>query len=163
MSPVSISHPAKSAGEAARQTPSLVGMAVAKLGGTTTLGVDVRSDVDLMRVVERGVRIAALDALVGDFLSPQEMERLIIPRRTLSHRRARNEPLSKVESERVVRVARTVALAEETFANRDKAHAWLRRPNPLLEGRPPLDLLDNEIGGRIVEELLHRIAHGIAA
>jgi putative toxin-antitoxin system antitoxin component (TIGR02293 family) len=62
-----------------------------------------------------------------------------------------------------VRVASVTALAEETFANREKAQTWLRRPTAPLGGKRPIDLLDSEPGARVVEQLLYRIGHGIAA
>jgi putative toxin-antitoxin system antitoxin component (TIGR02293 family) len=62
-----------------------------------------------------------------------------------------------------VRVASVTALAEETFANREKAQTWLRRPTSPLGGRRLLDLLDSEPGARVVEQLLYRIGQGIAA
>jgi len=65
--------------------------------------------------------------------------------------------------ERGARAASVVALAEETFADKEKAEAWLRRPSSALNDRCPTDLLDSEPGARVVEQLLHRIAHGIAA
>jgi putative toxin-antitoxin system antitoxin component (TIGR02293 family) len=68
-----------------------------------------------------------------------------------------------VESDRAVRVASLTALAEETFANRAKAQAWLRRPTTALGGKRPIDLLDSEPGARVVEQLLYRIGYGIAA
>ncbi len=71
--------------------------------------------------------------------------------------------LSPAESEKAPRIARIAALAEETFGDREKAAAWLRRETKPLDGRKPLDLLDTEIGGQAVEDLLHRIAHGFAA
>ena len=96
-------------------------------------------------------------------MSPEEVDRLIIPRRTLAHRKARQQPLNRAESERAVRVASMTALAEETFASQAKAQAWLRRPTSALDDKRPLDLLDSEPGARVVEQLLYRIAHGIAA
>jgi putative toxin-antitoxin system antitoxin component (TIGR02293 family) len=134
-----------------------------KLGGKKLLGVDVRSEADLLAVVEHRLPLGALSALTEDALSPEEAERLIIPRRTLSHRKAKKQLLTQVESERAVRVASIVALAEDTFADRDKARAWLRRPTTVFGGKRPIDLLATEIGARLVEQLLYRIAHGIAA
>jgi putative toxin-antitoxin system antitoxin component (TIGR02293 family) len=61
-----------------------------------------------------------------------------------------------------VRVASMTALDEETFANKDNAQRWLRRPTAPLGGKRPLDLLDSEPGARVVEQLLYRIGHGIA-
>ena len=111
------------------------------------------------RIIED--QLAALSR--EEALSLDEIDRLIIPRRTLAHRKARQQPLSRAESERAVRVASLTALAEETFGNRAKAQAWLRRPTSALADRRPLDLLDSEPGARVVEQLLYRIEHGIAA
>ena len=134
-----------------------------KLGGRKLLGVEVRSETDLLAVVERRLPLGALAALTEEALSPDEADRLIIPRRTLSHRKAMKQPLTQAESERAVRVASIIALAEDTFADPDKAHAWLRRPTTVFGGKRPIDLLATEIGAHLVEQLLYRIAHGIAA
>ena len=135
-----------------------------KLGGEEVLGMATRSEADFVKVVERGLPIGALAELSRqEALSPEEVDRLIIPRRTLAHRKARQQPLNRAESERAVRVASMTALADETFANHAKAQTWLRRPTSALGGRRPLDLLASEPGARVVEQLLYRIAHGIAA
>lgn len=124
----------------------------------------VRSEADFVKVVERGVPVRALAELTRrEALSPDEVDRLIIPRRTLAHRKAKDQPLNRVESERAVRVASLTALAEETFASKAKAQQWLRRPTAPLGGKRPLDLLASEPGARVVEQLLYRIGHGIAA
>lgn len=67
------------------------------------------------------------------------------------------------ESGRAARVARSIALAEQTFANRDKAGRWLRRNLSTLGGRTPMELLRTEAGARVVENLLARIAWGAGA
>lgn len=139
-------------------------LAFARLGGKRLLGVEVRSEADFVKVLEQGVPIGALAELARqEALSPEDVDRLIIPRRTLAHRKAKDQPLNRAESERAVRVASVTALAEETFVNKAKAQKWLRRPTAPLGGRRPLDLLDSEPGARVVEQLLYRIGHGIAA
>jgi putative toxin-antitoxin system antitoxin component (TIGR02293 family) len=149
---------------AGRLVGSRLRLALQRLGGKRLLGVEVRSEADFVKVVERGVPVGALAELTRqEALSPEDVDRLIIPRRTLAHRKAKAEPLNRVESERVVRVASLTALAEETFANRGKAQTWLRRPTSALGGKRPIDLLDSEPGARVVEQLLCRIGHGIAA
>ena len=132
------------------------------LGGTKVLRAGVRSELELVRVVRDGLPVAALDALVAlGGLTSAEVEKLVIPRRTLAHRRKRREPLSLEESDRLARVARAIALAEETMQDPTKAHAWLRRPNRALGGEPPLVLLATEGGARLVEQTLGRMAHGV--
>jgi putative toxin-antitoxin system antitoxin component (TIGR02293 family) len=151
-------------GGAARAARSRLRLALERLGGKRLLGVEVRAEADFIKVLERGVPVSALAELTRqEALSPDDIDRLIIPRRTLAHRKAKAQPLNRVESERAVRVASVTALAEETFANKDKAQRWLRRPTAPLGGKRPLDLLDSEPGARVVEQLLYRIGHGIAA
>jgi putative toxin-antitoxin system antitoxin component (TIGR02293 family) len=111
-----------------------------------------------------GVPATAIEDLAEqNVLSRSEIDALIVPRRTLNHRRAKHEPLNQTESERALRVARLMALAEEVFADPEKARKWLRRETRPFGRRTPLEMMETEHGARIVEELLHGIAHGIAA
>ena len=90
------------------------------------------------------------------------MDRVVIPGKIWSNR-CREESLTAEQSDRLIREAWVLAIAEETFTNSVKAHVWLRRPTEILGGKRPLDLLDTEEGAREIELLLGRIAHGIAA
>jgi putative toxin-antitoxin system antitoxin component (TIGR02293 family) len=95
-------------------------------------------------------------------LTVAELDRLAVPRKTLAHRRILG-CLTPEQSDRVRRLMRMIGEAEHTFGDAAKAHAWLRRPNALLDNESPLDRLDTDIGTRQVETLLGRIAHGVAA
>jgi putative toxin-antitoxin system antitoxin component (TIGR02293 family) len=115
-----------------------------------------------VEAVRRGLPLELVDRLVGaGYLTVAEINQLVLPARTLAHRRQHNQPLSPEESDRFARVLRLVALAEETFGDRDKTRLWLRRPNRPLEGRVPLDLLDTDGGARAVETILGRIGYGV--
>ena len=128
------------------------------------LGVQrLRTDQDLMKLVEERLSSRAIDALRQSGLTDEEVYSLVVPRRTLTHRRARREALSRDESDRVVRVARVVALCEEVFGERERGWRWLRDAKRQFKGRAPLDLLATEAGARLVEELLYRIDEGMAA
>jgi putative toxin-antitoxin system antitoxin component (TIGR02293 family) len=85
---------------------------------------------------------------------------LAIPERTLA-RRKQDKRLRPDESDRLFRVARIAALAEEAFGAREKAARWLHRPNRALGNAIPLHHLDTELGAREVEDVLGRIAHGV--
>jgi putative toxin-antitoxin system antitoxin component (TIGR02293 family) len=93
-------------------------------------------------------------------LSRDEVHSVIIPARTLQHRRSRNERLSVEESDRVIRALRVVSAAENVYESRERALKWLRRPNPRLNDRTPISLLKTDTGARIVEELLGQIDEG---
>ena len=63
-------------------------------------------------------------------------------------------------SDQAVRLARVTALAEETFGDSRKAHRWLHRELPLLDGRHPIDVARTQTGARMIENLLASIAWG---
>jgi putative toxin-antitoxin system antitoxin component (TIGR02293 family) len=123
----------------------------------------IRSDQDLVRLVEGGLATNAIDQLRRSGLTDDEIYLLIVPRRTLTHRRARGEALSREESDRAVRLARLAALAEQVFGRPERAWRWLRASKRQFQGRSPLQFMATEAGARLVEELLHRIDEGMAA
>jgi len=128
------------------------------------LGVrNIHTEADLARLVERGLRVRALDTLLRHGITQADLFRSVIPRRTLAHRRSRSEPLSSDESARAVRLARLTALAERVFGDPEKAQRWLRKPQDRLEGQAPIDALGNEVWARVVEDTLQQIDHGIFA
>lgn len=139
--------------------------AVAKvLGGEEVIGQRVNTELELAGVVRLGYWPAAIDQLFdGTVLTRADMERLVMPRRTLNHRIKNGERLTREESDRVTRLARIIALAQETFGDNSKVNSWLHKPVKAFGKQSPLDLLDTDEGARVVETQLVRIAHGIAA
>lgn len=134
-----------------------------KLGGRQALGSDVSSEADLARIVHHGIRLTVLGHVLRAGFSKQEIEHLIIPARTLRHRKTRREPLTLDESDRVVRLTRIQALAEDVFGAVDKANRWLREGLGILDGKTPLEVARSESGARLVEQILARIDWGAAA
>ncbi len=115
-----------------------------------------------IEAARRGLPVSAVDALVETGrLSLAEIDRSVLPRKTLSHRTL--GALTSDQSDRLIRVARVIAAAEDTFGSTEKAHRWLRRPTTALDGEAPLELLDTSEGSRQVERLISRIDHGLAA
>ena len=112
--------------------------------------------------VRRGLPYAALEALAARFhLAPAELGALLrLPARTMA-RRKKARRLSPDESDRLLRLGRIGALAEDVLGSPEKAAAWLHRPNRALGGEAPLGQLDTDLGARQVEDVLLRIAHGV--
>lgn len=120
-----------------------------------------RGDPGLVEAVRQGLPVGLVDEILAEGrLSPAELDRLALARKTLAHRRVLGR-LSAEQSDRLVRILRVIRDAEATFASAEKAHRWLRRPTTALARQAPLDLLDTEVGARRVETLLGQIAHGI--
>ncbi len=118
---------------------------------------------DPVRAVRQGLPVSAVDEIIqSGAISSGEVYGLVLPRKTLSNRKATGT-LTPDQSDKLVRVARVIAKAEETFGDPEKAYCWLRRPTAPLNDEEPLKLLDTEAGARKVEELLIQIDHGIAA
>jgi len=135
-----------------------------KLGGRSTLGTDVASTADLARVVSHRIPLRALAHVqrLGLF-SDGEIQRFIIPARTRRHREEKKERLTVEESDRLVRMARVQALAEDVFGDPARANRWLRESLGELSGTAPLDWARTEAGARLVEEILAKIDWGAAA
>lgn len=133
------------------------------VGGAAVVGGPVELGIDLARLVRRGLPVGAVQfVLDSGRLTLAELDRIVLPRKTLTHRRKLGT-LTPEQSDRLVRVARVLADAEETFGSQEKAAVWLRRPSAALAGEHPLQMLDTDEGAREVETLLGRIGHGIAA
>lgn len=128
---------------------------------TNYLGLAAQSEFQVAELVEKGLPLESIPLLKEKGLTFTEISEVVISPRTLKHRKARSERLSNEETDRVVRVARIVSLAEQVFKNHEKGLAWLRTPDERMQGRTPLSLLHTESGGRVVENLLWQIDDGV--
>ncbi|MGA2569639.1 MAG: antitoxin Xre-like helix-turn-helix domain-containing protein [Terracidiphilus sp.] len=114
--------------------------------------------------VKRGVPIAALEEFSACSGIPlKELLGVVIPARTLKHRRERKEPLSLDESDRLARVARFYELAVRVFGNATGGREWLTFPIDRFEGKTALEMLRTDTGARQVEEMLYQIDEGVFA
>ncbi len=82
-------------------------------------------------------------------------------RRTLTRKLQASKRLTPVQSDRVYRLARVGAHALVALGDPGKARDWMTSPNRALGNTAPVDLLDTDAGAERVEEILHRIEHGI--
>ena len=98
-----------------RQALSLFARLSGKLGVAR-----IRSDRDLANLVENRLPATVIKLLVLGGLSDAEVYQLILPRRTLAHRVAKHQSLSREESDKAVRVARITALAEQVLQGKFK-------------------------------------------
>ena len=116
------------------------------------------------RQVEAGLPLATLEEFVAYSGFPmKDLLEVVIPLRTLKHRRQRQEPLSAEESDRLARVARLWELAVKVFGEPDKARRWLTKPKIRFEERTPLAMMRTGAGADGVEEMLIQIEEGMFA
>lgn len=136
-----------------------------RAGWLLGLSAPIQSEVDLLERLEKGLSVNAVRSLRKRLgLSDEEIYRLVAPRRTLSRREVEGQPLTLEEADRVVRIARVAARAQQVFGARPEyAQEWLRTAQRSLGDRPPMQLLGRESGARAVEELLLALEHGFLA
>jgi putative toxin-antitoxin system antitoxin component (TIGR02293 family) len=93
----------------------------------------------------------------------KDLLEVVIPPRTLKHRRERKEPLNLDESDRLGRVARMFELAVKVYGNLVEGKDWLLHPKHRFEEKTPLIMLRSQAGERAVEEFLYQIDEGVFA
>ncbi len=159
----------------------------AVLGGEKELGEKVLRRIDFDALIKKGLPWGVISYIKKAFNLPDEVIARIIgvSPRTIARRRqtvkaplkpvgaaagksrkgrsttAASERLSPVESDRVYRFARIIALAEDVFEDKEEALEWLKSPQYGLGGLIPFDMLQTDAGAREVEELLIRIDYGV--
>jgi putative toxin-antitoxin system antitoxin component (TIGR02293 family) len=123
----------------------------------TTLHLNLES-------IESGVPLTTMSSFAETSGMPlKDLYEIVIPARTLKHRRARREPLSRDESDKLARLVRIFDHTVSVFGNLDRARAWLNKPRKRFDNRTPLEMIRTEIGGRMVEEMLLQIEYGMFA
>jgi putative toxin-antitoxin system antitoxin component (TIGR02293 family) len=124
---------------------------------TTTLRLDLTH-------IEAGVPLSTITSFVASSGIPlKDVTSVVIPARTLKHRRDRKEPLTRDESDKLARLVRVYDQAVRVFGEADSAREWLEESKIRFEERSPLAMLSTEAGGRLVEEFLIQIDEGMFA
>jgi putative toxin-antitoxin system antitoxin component (TIGR02293 family) len=117
-----------------------------------------------LEAVEAGVPVATMDSFVAaSGMKQKDVLEVVIPLRTLKHRKARKEPLTLDESDKLVRLIRVYDQAVQVFGEKEKAVYWLGEPKRRFDGRTPIQMMVTGLGTRMVEEMLGQIEHGMFA
>lgn len=124
----------------------------------------VSSVEQLEQQIEAGLPKASLGAVArhvyGSSPDAAALMQRVVPSATF-HRRG--EDLKPHESERVERLARVIATAEQVWGSEHDARAFLATGHAMLGGKRPIEVALTELGARRVENLLWSLFHGVAA
>jgi putative toxin-antitoxin system antitoxin component (TIGR02293 family) len=136
---------------------------IAALGGAQVFGAR-SAHLDLLAEVERGLPVGAYEAVAEALeLTPVEEDRLLqVSLRTRARWKKRTR-LDAPTSDRLVRLARILALAVLVLESRENAVGWLREPSPALGGRSPLAAVASDPGAEKVSNMLYQMEHGVYA
>jgi putative toxin-antitoxin system antitoxin component (TIGR02293 family) len=148
-----------------------MGTVVSILGGEKELGQKIQNPIDFDALIKRGIPSRVMYHVKKEFNLTDEVLAVILGTslRTIARRRKATETLHKtskerlspVESDRLYRFARIIALAEEVFESKEDALEWLNSAQQGLGGTIPFEMLQTDAGAREVEELLVRIEYGV--
>src|SRR5882724_4679165 len=140
-------------------TPNIIEI----LGGRQVFGARA-ARVDLLEEVERGLPMRAYEAVTEALeLTPVEEDRLLRVSLRTRARWKKRARLDAATSDRLVRLARVLALAVLVLESRGNAVAWLREPSEALGGRSPLAAIASDPGAEKVSNMLYQMEHGIYA
>jgi len=130
---------------------------------TKLAGIRDRGPKALKKAIEAGISYSAAEALGEELsLGPDRLAAMLrLSSRTLQRRKEKGR-LDPIASDRAIRLVRIYCLVLELFdGDRDAARAWIKRPNPALEGLPPEELIATETGASLVESLVGRLEQGV--
>ena len=132
------------------------------LGGRGVLKERLADYTAVIHRARSGLPFASLSGLATRYDLPVlTLARVIgVPARTLA-RRKKERRLRADESDRLLRLARVAAVAEDVLGESAHVGRWLQKPNRALGGVAPLDLLDTDLGAAEVVTVLGRIEHGV--
>src|SRR6201997_4639876 len=124
---------------------------IGELGGKQTFGRTLASENDMREAIRQGFPPAVVEELMrASGLTLKELAAALdLSPRSLQRRR-RSGKLARYESDRLYRLARLVAIANEYLGNAERARRWLKHPNRALGGLAPMAAIDTEVGARQV-------------
>jgi len=114
--------------------------------------------------VEAGVPLSAISTFVASSGVPlKDVYNIVIPARTLKHRRDRKQNLTRDESDKLARLVRVFDHAVQIFETPERAMLWLDSPKHRFNERTPIQMLTTDMGALRVDEFLGQIDYGMFA
>jgi putative toxin-antitoxin system antitoxin component (TIGR02293 family) len=112
--------------------------------------------------IRKGVR----PEVIEDFLAPRAfvlkdvLERLHIPKSTYLSKKKNKKVLDSSATEKLLRLISVIKMASEIIGE-NEVKSWLYKKIGSVGNHMPIDLLDTEVGHRLVEQALLQIKYGV--
>ncbi|SRR5579883_1885021 len=115
-----------------------------------------------MGLIRSGLKTKVIESFLTqeNLLVKDVLERLHIPSSTYFSKKKHHQPLDSYTTEKFVRLISVLIMASDILGKAE-AKNWLYRKVPSLGNEVPLNLLDTEIGHRLVEQALLQIKYGM--
>ncbi len=119
--------------------------------------------IEMVSQVQQGLPVRSVEEL-SRWIAPGNalFKYQLVSKPTLARRKAAKPfRLSKEESERIVRLSAVWNFALEVWKGDAGARRFMFDPHMLLGDRTPVEVtLSSELGGKLVEDILGRLAYG---
>lgn len=131
------------------------------LGGPSVVGEPIGSDLQLVDMIQRGLRRRALDHLArrSQLPLPVLAAAVDLSVRTLQ-RYAPEQRLKADATDRLVQLATLYAEGFDLFGE-EKFRRWMESHLPALAGGRPVDFITTTVGIRLLRDIIGRIEHGV--
>jgi len=125
---------------------------------------DLKDPLKEMRLVREGVEPQVIESfLISEDLPIKDiLERLHIPSSTYFLKKKEKQLLDTYTTEKFIRLISVIKMAAEILGAEEAKH-WIYREIPSLGNEVPINLLDTEVGHRLVEQALLQIKYGMYA
>lgn len=133
------------------------------LGGSRLLNASIKNYYDLIILSRAGISKASAESVIsytGMSKKTFVEDILNLSIKTLERKQG-DDKLDKRTSSLVIEVARVLEHTYQVFADKEKVHRWLSKPNNALHGESPLSLFSTPTGIGMVEDVLTRIEEGV--
>ena len=120
---------------------------------------DPKKEVHLVR---KGIKANVVEVFLNQegFLLKDVLGRLGISASTYFAKKKSQKALDANTTEKFIRLIQVMLKASKVLGSQE-AKNWLYRPIPSLGNELPIDLLDTEVGHRLVEQTLLQVEHGV--
>ncbi len=139
----------------------------AVLGSEKQLGIKIKKAKEVDNLIRKGIPFKVVEDIKERLkLADEEIAGILgMSVRTLSRRRhikdKEDARLNAIESDRLFRLVKIFALAQDVLEDKEQAIKWLHSRQFGLGKRIPLEVIQTEVGAREAEDLLMRIEHGV--
>ena len=139
----------------------------AVLGSEKQLGIKIKKAKEVDNLIRKGIPFKVVEDIKERLkLADEEIAEILgMSVRTLSRRRhikdKEDARLNAIESDRLFRLVKIFALAQDVLEDKEQAIKWLHSRQFGLGKRIPLEVIQTEVGAREAEDLLMRIEHGV--
>jgi putative toxin-antitoxin system antitoxin component (TIGR02293 family) len=125
---------------------------------------DLKDPFKEMDLIRNGLEPKIIESFLAkeNILVKDILERLHIPSSTYFAKKKQHQPLDTYTTEKFIRLITVLRMASNVLG-KVEAKSWMYRNVPSLGNQSPINLLDTEVGHRLVEQTLLQIKYGMYA